>query len=142
MKTSLENSKIGKSEQEVLNALEGFVPNQTVAYMALFSKLLLEKALRLELRNEKPELEQGQKRVHVSATQDLGVLKEALTKIIDELPTQEKILFSLYYCEELNVKEIAKVLDCCEQNVVRALSDGMRRLAKQMNEKEAGLRIS
>ncbi|GAB6183160.1 sigma-70 family RNA polymerase sigma factor [Thermodesulfovibrio hydrogeniphilus] len=37
-------------------------------------------------------------------------LKDRLAKAIEQLPQQEKLLISLYYFEELNMKEIAQIL--------------------------------
>ena len=44
-------------------------------------------------------------------------LKEVIAEAIDELPYQEKVVISLYYYEELTMKEIGKVLDITESRV-------------------------
>lgn len=44
-------------------------------------------------------------------------LKEIVARAIDDLPYQEKIVVSLYYYEELTMKEIGKVLEITESRV-------------------------
>jgi RNA polymerase sigma factor for flagellar operon FliA len=44
-------------------------------------------------------------------------LKELIAQAIDELPHQEKVVISLYYYEELTMKEIGKVLEITESRV-------------------------
>jgi len=44
-------------------------------------------------------------------------LKALVAKAIDDLPYQEKVVISLYYYEELTMKEIGKVLDITESRV-------------------------
>lgn len=44
-------------------------------------------------------------------------LKEIVTRAIDDLPYQEKVVISLYYYEELTMKEIGKVMEITESRV-------------------------
>lgn len=44
-------------------------------------------------------------------------LKEVIAEAVDDLPYQEKVVISLYYYEELTMKEIGKVLDITESRV-------------------------
>ncbi|GIX47071.1 MAG: RNA polymerase sigma factor WhiG [Candidatus Tectimicrobiota bacterium] len=44
-------------------------------------------------------------------------LREILARAIDELPYQERVVISLYYFEELTMKEIGKVLHITESRV-------------------------
>jgi RNA polymerase sigma factor for flagellar operon FliA len=44
-------------------------------------------------------------------------LKELVSRAIDDLPYQEKVVISLYYYEELTMKEIGKVLEITESRV-------------------------
>lgn len=44
-------------------------------------------------------------------------LKEILGDIIDELPTNQKTVISLYYYEELTYKEIGKIMDLSESRI-------------------------
>lgn len=53
---------------------------------------------------------------------------QALAKAIMNLPTREKVLISLYYYEDLNMKEIALVLDVTESRVSQLHSQMVLRL--------------
>ena len=44
-------------------------------------------------------------------------VKEILMKHIDDLPEKQKLVLSLYYYEDLNLKEIGKILDVTESRV-------------------------
>jgi RNA polymerase sigma factor for flagellar operon FliA len=44
-------------------------------------------------------------------------LKESVGRAIDDLPYQEKVVISLYYYEELTMKEIGRVLEITESRV-------------------------
>jgi RNA polymerase sigma factor for flagellar operon FliA len=44
-------------------------------------------------------------------------LKETIARAIEDLPYQEKVVVSLYYYEELTMKEIGKVLEITESRV-------------------------
>ncbi|MBT3507632.1 MAG: sigma-70 family RNA polymerase sigma factor, partial [Methylococcales bacterium] len=44
-------------------------------------------------------------------------LSQELIKAIDQLPEREQLIFSLYYSDELNLKEIAEVLGLTESRV-------------------------
>lgn len=46
-------------------------------------------------------------------------LKKALSEAIEELPWKEQLVLSLYYCEELTVSEIGKVLGLDERRILR-----------------------
>lgn len=44
-------------------------------------------------------------------------IKQLLAKLIDELPEKEKLILSLYYWEELTMREIASVMDVSEGRI-------------------------
>jgi RNA polymerase sigma factor for flagellar operon FliA len=44
-------------------------------------------------------------------------IEEAIAKAIDELPDKERLVISLYYWDELTMKEIGKVLEITESRV-------------------------
>jgi len=52
-------------------------------------------------------------------------LQKNLTKLINILPEREKILLSLYYFEELNFKEIGKVLNVTESRICQLHSQAL-----------------
>ena len=57
-----------------------------------------------------------------------------LIKAIGSLPEREKLVMSLYYERELNLKEIGKVLDVSESRVCQIHSQLKRTLKTQLSE--------
>ncbi|SFM17405.1 RNA polymerase, sigma 28 subunit, SigD/FliA/WhiG [Marinobacter zhejiangensis] len=57
-----------------------------------------------------------------------------LAQAIDELPEREKLVLSLYYQEELNLKEIGAVLDVSESRVSQIHSQAAMRLRARLSE--------
>ncbi len=55
-------------------------------------------------------------------------LKEVLARIIDQLPPKERMVVSLYYYDELTMKEIGKVLNITESRVSQIHTQVMLRL--------------
>jgi RNA polymerase sigma factor for flagellar operon FliA len=69
----------------------------------------------------------------------LKELKEALARAIEQLPEKEKLVISLYYLEELTMKEAGKVLNITESRVSQIHSQAILRLrAKLKREKLIG----
>ena len=69
----------------------------------------------------------------------LKELKEALARAIEQLPEKEKLVISLYYLDELTMKETGKVLDITESRVSQIHSQAILRLrAKLRREKLIG----
>jgi RNA polymerase sigma factor for flagellar operon FliA len=64
-------------------------------------------------------------------TQQRG-LQQALAAAIDELPEREKLVLSLYYEEEMNLKEIGLVLGVSESRVCQIHSQAALRLKKKL----------
>lgn len=60
------------------------------------------------------------------------VFKKALAECISLLPEKESLVLSLYYDEELNLREIGKVLDVSESRVSQIHSQAMHRLKARM----------
>ncbi|MCM8773851.1 MAG: FliA/WhiG family RNA polymerase sigma factor [Candidatus Omnitrophica bacterium] len=60
-------------------------------------------------------------------------LKDALIKAIDQLPSKEKLVLTLYYYEELNLKEIGKVLDISESRVSQLMSKAIGELKNRLD---------
>jgi len=46
-----------------------------------------------------------------------GILREQLSKVVAELPEKEQLVLSLYYRDELTMKEIGKTLGLTEGRV-------------------------
>ncbi len=69
----------------------------------------------------------------------LKELKEALARAIEQLPEKEKLVISLYYLDELTMKETGKVLNITESRVSQIHSQAILRLrAKLRREKLIG----
>jgi RNA polymerase sigma factor for flagellar operon FliA len=69
----------------------------------------------------------------------LKELKEGVARAIEQLPEKEKLVISLYYLEELTMKEAGKVLNITESRVSQIHSQAILRLrAKLKKEKLIG----
>jgi|WetSurMetagenome_2_1015567.scaffolds.fasta_scaffold00033_31 RNA polymerase sigma factor FliA len=64
----------------------------------------------------------------------LKELRTQLGKVIDELQEKERLVISLYYYEELTMKEIGKVLDITESRVCQLHGKALLKLKGKMNE--------
>lgn len=64
--------------------------------------------------------------------------KKALAKAIASLPQREQQVLSLYYDEELNLKEIGKVLDLSESRICQIMSQSMARLRSALRDWRKG----
>lgn len=62
------------------------------------------------------------------------VLLESLVKAIGDLPERERLVLSLYYDEELNLKEIGEVLGVSESRVCQIHSQATHRLRARMKD--------
>lgn len=61
-------------------------------------------------------------------------LKNRMAKLISELPEKEKLVLSLYYWDELTMKEIGKVLDITEGRVCQIHNQALMRLRAKMGQ--------
>ena len=57
----------------------------------------------------------------------------ALEGSIESLPERDKTIISLYYVEEMNLKEIGAVLDISESRVSQILSSTVKKLRTHLN---------
>ncbi len=64
-------------------------------------------------------------------------MMEALTDAIDALPERDKLVISLYYVDELNLREIGEVLGVSESRVSQILSANVKKLRAQLNAEPA-----
>ncbi|MEW5744019.1 MAG: FliA/WhiG family RNA polymerase sigma factor [Nitrospirota bacterium] len=65
---------------------------------------------------------------------NLKELKQALGTHIDELPENERMVVTLYYYEELTMKEIGKVLDISESRVCQLHGKAIIKLRNKMEQ--------
>jgi RNA polymerase sigma factor for flagellar operon FliA len=64
--------------------------------------------------------------------------KQSIAKAIDRLPAKERLVVSLYYFEELTMKEIAAVLEVTESRVSQIHSQAVLRLRGRLKSFMAG----
>ncbi|MAW33198.1 MAG: FliA/WhiG family RNA polymerase sigma factor [Proteobacteria bacterium] len=57
---------------------------------------------------------------------------EVLVEAIDRLPERDKLVMSLYYVEELNLKEIGEVVGVSESRISQILSSNVKNLRKSL----------
>ena len=62
----------------------------------------------------------------------LNELKNIIAKAIDTLPDKERLMISLYYYEELTMKEIGEVLGITESRVSQIHSKAVFRLRSKL----------
>lgn len=60
------------------------------------------------------------------------VFRESLARAIDSLPEREKLVMSLYYTDELNLKEIGAVLKVTESRVCQLHGQALMRLKSRL----------
>ncbi|MBN1613650.1 MAG: FliA/WhiG family RNA polymerase sigma factor [Deltaproteobacteria bacterium] len=75
-------------------------------------------------------IEQGNALEQMAKTETRDLLKKA----IDKLPAKERMVLSLYYYDELNMKEIGKVLELTESRVCQLHSQAVLRLRSMVND--------
>jgi RNA polymerase sigma factor for flagellar operon FliA len=61
-------------------------------------------------------------------------LRDLLRSGIDKLPERERLMMSLYYVEELNIREIAAVLEVTEGRVSQLHGQALARLRSQLGQ--------
>jgi len=63
---------------------------------------------------------------------NLKAVKEIVTQAIEELPEKQRLVLSLYYYEDLNLKEIGRVLDVTESRVSQLHAQAITRLRSKL----------
>lgn len=66
----------------------------------------------------------------------LKEIKEAVARAIEQLPEKERLVISLYYLEELTMKETGKVLGITESRVSQIHSQAVRRLRAKLRKEK------
>ena len=66
----------------------------------------------------------------------LKEIKEATVRAIQQLPEKERLVVSLYYLDELTMKETGKVLDITESRVSQIHSQAIRRLRAKLRKEK------
>jgi RNA polymerase sigma factor for flagellar operon FliA len=63
---------------------------------------------------------------------NLKVVKDVVAKAIEELPERQRLVLSLYYFEDLNLKEIGQVLQVTESRVSQLHAQAVIRLRAKL----------
>ena len=66
----------------------------------------------------------------------LKEIKEAVARAIEQLPEKERLVISLYYLDELTMKETGKVLHITESRVSQIHSQAVRRLRAKLRKEK------
>ena len=66
----------------------------------------------------------------------LKEIKEAVARAIDQLPEKERLVISLYYLDELTMKETGKVLHITESRVSQIHSQAVKRLRAKLRKEK------
>ncbi|MCC6276705.1 MAG: FliA/WhiG family RNA polymerase sigma factor [Oligoflexia bacterium] len=64
---------------------------------------------------------------------NLKSVKEIVAKAIEELPEKQRLVLSLYYYEDLNLKEIGRILDVTESRVSQLHAQAVTRLRSKLS---------
>jgi RNA polymerase sigma factor for flagellar operon FliA len=64
---------------------------------------------------------------------NMKTIKDVVTKAIEELPERQRLVLSLYYYEDLNLKEIGQVLRVTESRVSQLHAQALSRLRGRLN---------
>ena len=64
---------------------------------------------------------------------NLKTVKDVVTQAIEELPERQRLVLSLYYYEDLNLKEIGKVLRVTESRVSQLHAQAVARLRAKLS---------
>jgi len=85
-----------------------------------------EKMMNFLIHNEEDALSQAR----------LRELKSALARAIEQLPEKERLVMSLYYFDELNMKETGEALNITESRVSQIHSQAIMRLRKKLRKEQ------
>ena len=66
-------------------------------------------------------------------------VKDEVAEYINELPERERIVVSLYYYNDLTMKEVSEVMEITESRVSQLHSRAIMRLRGKINTKPEGL---
>ena len=94
--------------------------------LGLSSRDEKEKLMNFLVHNEEDALSQTR----------LRELRSALARAIEQLPEKERMVMSLYYFDELNMKEAGEVMNITESRVSQIHSQAIMRLRKKMRKEQ------
>ena len=109
-----------------LNEYHEMLQSSMSTQLFSFEELLDSEGLNIETDNEEDS-------APYSFVENLGFQKQ-LAQEIDSLPEREKLVLSLYYNDELNLKEIGSVLGVSESRVSQIHSQAAMRLKARLSD--------
>ena len=126
-------------EEEIRNDLglsqekyEAFLRRaRSLSFLSL-EELHLSDEMVAEVSGKDPE----SKRTNPALSAELSEVRSLLEKAVDSLPERERLIIQLYYYEELNLKEIGKILGVGESRVCQLQTQALMRLKGKLR-KEA-----
>jgi len=77
---------------------------------------------------------QGSMMTDPAVSLDLREVKEVLAEAIDALPKNERIVITLYYYEELTMKEIGEVIGYTESRISQLHTKAVIRLRRKVRQ--------
>ncbi len=77
---------------------------------------------------------EGTKFANPLTTLGMKTVKDVVTKAIEELPEKQRLVLSLYYYEDLNLKEIGRVLRVTESRVSQLHAQAVSRLRAKLSQ--------
>jgi RNA polymerase sigma factor for flagellar operon FliA len=86
------------------------------------------------LENELPEILQDENLRDPFLALHFSELQDVLVRAIDALPDKEKLLVSLYYYEELTMKEIGEIMGYTESRISQLHTQAMLRLRGKLRD--------
>jgi RNA polymerase sigma factor for flagellar operon FliA len=84
--------------------------------------------------NEMPEILQDENVRDPFMAVHFSQLQEVMVRGIETLPDKEKLLISLYYYEELTMKEIGQIMGYTESRISQLHTQAMLRLRAKLRE--------
>lgn len=61
-------------------------------------------------------------------------MKKLIASFMDELPKKEKLVLSLYYIDDLNLKEVGKIMDLTESRISQIRTSAILRLRARLSD--------
>jgi RNA polymerase sigma factor for flagellar operon FliA len=101
-------------------------------YQQLTAKLSSARLVYLDAGTDSEELPVSVAEPEAQNSED--ELRDLLRSGIDKLPERERLMMSLYYVEELNIREIAAVLEVTEGRVSQLHGQALARLRSQLGQ--------